>query len=96
MKLAYSQEAVADLVRLRTFIATHDPSAAARIGAELISRIDHLRQFPALGKSVAEAPQPETVRDFMIGKYVVRYTVHDHVLIVLRVWHHFEDRQGGS
>lgn len=92
MRLIYSQEAVADLVRLRAFIANHDPSAAARIAADLVSRIDHLCQFPAMGRSVDEAPQPDTVRDFTFGRYVVRYTVHDSALVILRIWHHFESR----
>ena len=96
MRLTYSQEAVADLVRLRAFISDHDPSAAARSAADLITRIDHLCQFPEMGRSVAEAPQPETVRDFTFGKYVVRYTVHDSALVILRIWHHFESRQGST
>ncbi|HET9047480.1 MAG TPA: type II toxin-antitoxin system RelE/ParE family toxin [Chiayiivirga sp.] len=96
MKLIYSQEAVADLVRLRSFIATHDPSAAAHIASDLVSRVDHLCQFPAMGRSVAEAPQPDTVRDFSFGKYVVRYTLHDSALVILRIWHHFESRQGST
>ena len=96
MRLTYSQEAVTDLVRLRAFISDHDPSAAARIAADLITRIDHLYQFPEMGRSVAEAPQPDTVRDFTFGKYVVRYTVHDSALVILRIWHHFESRQGST
>ena len=96
MRLIYSQEAVTDLVRLRAFIATHDPSAAARIAADLVARIDHLCQFPEMGRSVAEAPQPDTVRDFTFGKYVVRYTVHDGALVILRIWHHFESHQGST
>ena len=96
MRLTYSQEAVADLVRLRAFISDHDLSAAARIAADLITRIDHLYQFPEMGRSVAEAPQPDTVRDFTFGKYVVRYTVHDSALVILRIWHHFESRQGST
>jgi len=92
VKLSYSHEAVNDLIRLREFIATHDPAAAARIAADLISRIDHLCKFPEIGRNVAEAPQPDTVRDFIIGKYVVRYSVHDRALVILRIWHHFENR----
>lgn len=96
MRLVYSREAVADLVRLRTFIASHDPAAAARIAADLIARIDHLCAFPEMSRSVAEAPQPDTVRDFVFGKHVVRYTVHGSALVVLRIWHHFEDRSGSG
>lgn len=96
MRLVYSREAVADLVRLRAFIASHDPAAATRIAADLIARIDHLCAFPEIGRSVAEAPQPDTVRDFVFDKYVVRYTVHGNALVVLRIWHHFESRPGNG
>ena len=92
MRLAYTQEAVADLVRLRSFIAEHDPAAAARIARDLVARIERLRSFPDMGRNVAEAPQPDLVRDFVFGPYVIRYTVHADALIVLRVWHHLENR----
>ena len=94
MRLVYSQEAVADLIRLRQFIADHDPTAAARIAADLLARIDNLCSFPEIGRPVPQAPQPDTVRDFIFGKYVVRYTLHDKALVVLRVWHHYENRAG--
>ena len=94
MKLVYSQEAVADLNRLRQFIADTDPSAAARVAADLLVRIDNLCSFPAIGRPVPQAPQPDTVRDFIFGKYVVRYTLHEHALVVLRIWHHYENREG--
>lgn len=91
MKLVYSQDAVGDLVRLRAFIAENDQTAAARIAAELVARIDGLRAFPEMGRSVSHAPAPDSVRDFIFGKYVVRYTVHQTALVVLRIWHHYEN-----
>ncbi len=93
MKLVYSEESVADLVRLRTFIAEQDPSAAARVAAELIARIENIRLFPEIGRSVALAPDPKIVRDAVFGKYIVRYTAHTDAVVILRIWHHYEDRQ---
>ena len=92
MRLLYSPEVVADLTRLRAFIAEHDPAAAGRIAVELISRIDRLCEFPTMGHGVAEASDTEAVRDFAFGHYVVRYSVHETALVVLRIWHHREDR----
>ena len=92
MRLSYSQEAVADLIRLREFIAGHDPAAAARIAAELVARISQLCAFPEIGRNVPEAPQPDTVRDFISGRYVVRYTLHGDALVVLHIWHQVENR----
>ena len=95
MKLIYSVEAVSDLIRLREFIAEQDPAAAARVAEELLARIEHLLLFPALGKKVPQAPDPETVRDAVFGNYVVRYTILPSAVVVLRLWHHFESRSAG-
>lgn len=84
MKLVYSPEAVADLVRLRE---------VARIAAELVTRIGNLCDFPHMGQSVAQASPPAVVRDMVFGNYVVRYSVHTEVLVVLRLWHQKEDHQ---
>jgi plasmid stabilization system protein ParE len=92
VKLVYSEDVVGDLVRLRAFIAEHDPGAAARIAAGLIERMEHLCEFPAIGRRVEHSPDPEAVRDVVFGKYVVRYLVHGDTIAVLRIWHHFEDR----
>ena len=96
MKLIYSQEAVADLARLRDFIATHDPSAASRIAADLVTRINGLCAFPEIGRSVSQAPVPDSIRDFVFGKYIVRYTVHGSSLVILRIWHHYETSRGST
>lgn len=96
MRLVYSQEAVADLVRLRTFIANNDPAAATRVAADLVTRIDSLCAFPEIGRSVSQAPEPDAIRDFIFGRYVVRYTVHGTAVVILRIWHHYESRQGST
>ncbi|HUE93319.1 type II toxin-antitoxin system RelE/ParE family toxin [Pseudomonas sp.] len=93
MRLVYSEEAVADLVRLRAFIAEKDPLAATRVAAELIARIESLRLFPAMGRVVELAPDPKAIRDAIFGKYVIRYTTHTETVVILRLWHHFEDRE---
>lgn len=92
MRLAYSGDAVADLVRLREFIAETDPAAAARVAKVLIARVSQLREFPMMGRAVALAPDPESVRDMTFGNYVVRDAVTAEAVVVLRVWHRFEQR----
>lgn len=92
MKLVYSAEAIADLLRLRAFISEHDPTAAKRLAEELLARVGLLGRFPEMGKGVVQAPDPEVVRDAIFGRYVVRYSIHPSSIIVLRVWHQFESR----
>jgi plasmid stabilization system protein ParE len=90
VKLVYTDEAIDDLKRLREFIAMHNPTAAARIATELVGKIELLPDFPKMGAPVEMAPVPDSVRDMVFGKYVVRYSVHASAIIVLRVWHGLE------
>jgi len=92
MSLFYTDAAIADLERLRMFIAEKNPAAAQTVGSELASRVESLLVFPNMGTRVETAPDPEAVRDFVFGKYIVRYAVHGGVVGVLRVWHHLENR----
>lgn len=92
MRLVYSEQAVADLERLRVFIAQHSPEAASRIGGELVERIEHLKLFPEMGRRVEQAPDPDTVRDAIFGNHVVRYVFYRQTVAILRVWHHYEFR----
>ena len=90
MKLVYTDEAVEDLKRLREFVAVHNPSAVGRIATELVSKIELLPGFPRMGTPVEMAPVPDSIRDMIFGKYVVRYSVHVSAIIILRVWHELE------
>lgn len=93
MKLVYTQDAVADLKRLRAFVSQWNPDAARQIAAELIARIEHIRTFPEMGRRVIEAPDPDVIRDAIFGRYVVRYALHRNGVAILRIWHHREDRE---
>lgn len=88
MKLVYTDEAIEDLQRLREFIAIHNPSAAGKIAAELVGKINLLPDFPKMGTPVEMAL--DSVCDMVFGKYVIRYSVHASVIIILRVWHELE------
>jgi plasmid stabilization system protein ParE len=92
VKVAYSEQALRDLVRLRSFIAEENPGAAARIAAGLVERLENLGRFPHLGRAVGPALGPDALRDVVFGNYIVRYAPRADVVIVLRIWHHHEDR----
>jgi Plasmid stabilization system protein len=92
MNIEYSLDAVSDLRRLREFIMQNNPAAAARIGAELLSRIENLALMPLMGYPVQTAPDPETIRDMIFGNYIVRYAVTPKRILILRLWHHYENR----
>ncbi len=92
MKITYTPEAIGDLIRLREFIESKNPQAAQRIAKDLIKGIKQLKSFPLIGVEVEEAPDPEMVRDLIIGNYIVRYLVYSNEVHILRIWHHKERR----
>ena len=91
MNVRYSREAVNDLRRLREFIEVKNPRAAKKAASTLLKGIAQLKDFPLLGTKVDRAPNPEAVRDLVIGNYLARYLVHETELYVLRIWHQKED-----
>ena len=90
MKLIFSRAAVHDLVRLRDFIAQHSPEAAQRIAQRLRGATQGLVDTLQIGRPVAD--MPGEIREFVFGKYVVRYKVRQQYLYILRIWHGKEDR----
>ena len=92
MNISYSPEAVEDLQRLREFIEVKNPQAARKAATSIINGINQLKSFPLIGTEVALAPDPEAIRDIVIGKYIARYLVFENDIYVLRIWHHKENR----
>ncbi len=92
MKLSYSREAISDLIRLREFIASKNPDAAQKIARSIKKGIAQLKTFPYLGVEVELAPDPEMIRDLIVGNYIVRYLIHSKHIYILRIWHHKEER----
>lgn len=90
MKLQFSRAAITDLIRLRAFIAEHNPTAAQRISKNLRGAITNLVDMPRIGRPV------ENIRgeicELIFGRYVVRYEIRGDFLYILRVWHGKEDR----
>ena len=90
MRLIFSRAAVRDLVRLREFIAKHNPDAAKRVSQRLRGAINGLVNNPQIGRPVPDLPGE--IRELIFGKYIARYEVRTNSLYVLRIWHGKEDR----
>jgi plasmid stabilization system protein ParE len=90
MKLSYSPESINDLMRLREFIEIKNPQAAKRIAKSIKKGINELKSFPYIGVKVEKAPNPDLVRDLIIGNYTARYLIRPKEITILRVWHHKE------
>jgi len=92
MKISYTPEAIGDLIRLRQFIEQKNPQAAKRIASAIQKGIKQLKTFPNIGVEVEEAPNPEIVRDLILGNYIIRYLLKTNEVLILRLWHHKENR----
>ncbi len=84
MRLEFSASAVRDLIRLRDFIAAHNPEAAERTSLRLRQAIGKLVIHPDRGRPVLEL---ENVRELVAGNYVVRYSRSEDAVFILRIWH---------
>ena len=90
MKLSYSTESINDLIRLRKFIEVKNPQAAKRIATLIKKSINELKSFPYIGVKVEKAPNPDLVRDLIIGNYTARYLIRPKDITILRIWHNKE------
>ncbi len=84
MTIKFTRSAQQDLIRLREFIAAKNPQAAQRIGQRLRQSIQKLIDQPEMGVSVEEIPD---LRDWISGDYIVRYTIIEKDIVILRIWH---------
>lgn len=91
MKIDYTRDAIEDLVQLREFIAAKDRAAAERYAKSLKEGIGRLADQPSLGHPVHYAPEPENIRDLVVGNDIARYALLDDRIIILRIWHQREN-----
>ena len=95
MKLIVSPEAIADLERLRAFLADKNPAAAQRAAAAIIGAIQSLDMFPDRGHPTSTADVRELIVPFGSSAYVLRYAhaARADEVIILRIWHGREQRE---
>ena len=88
-----SPTALSDLVRLRNFIAPHNPDAARRAAESLKKAARLLAEQPGLGKRLQGRADRELMVPFGQRGYAVRYRLDGETIVVLRIWHSLEDRR---
>jgi plasmid stabilization system protein ParE len=95
LKLTVSPVALADLERLRTFLADKNPDAASRAVSRIIRAIDSLHVFPDRGRPVGSEGMRDLLVPFGRSVYIVRFV---HVaqraeVVIVRIWHGREQRE---
>ena len=86
MKIAWSPEAIDDLVSLRAYIAEDNPAAARRTVQHLVESIEQLLpDNPRIGR----AGRVPGTRELVIPKtpYIVPYRIQRATIQILRVYH---------
>ena len=87
-KVIWSDEAIADLGAVVTYIAGDNRSAADNFGRKIFEHTRMVGEFPQAGRMVPEERNPN-VREIIVEPYRVIYELNANGLTVdiLRVWH---------
>jgi plasmid stabilization system protein ParE len=87
-KVIIAPSAQSDLADIVRFIARHNPDAAARLGFELITRVENLASFPEIGRVVPEFRR-WNLREIICRSYRVIYRLEpeNQRIQVVRFWH---------
>jgi plasmid stabilization system protein ParE len=93
MRLEWSAAALADLDRFAAFLHEHQPTLAAIVAQEILTKARVLEEQPHLGYPIGGHGQyRQIVLEVLRAKYIFRYRVADDRLVILRVWHGREQR----
>jgi toxin ParE1/3/4 len=83
MRIVWTERAVANLREIETHIAQERPAAAQRVAVHLLGSIEHLAEFPLLGR-----PGPRSgMRSLIVPPYIISYRVRAKALQILSIWH---------
>ena len=83
MIIVWSPTAVGDLAHVRSYIAQHDPGAAATVGRRIIESIENLRRFPSMGRP---GRVPHTRELVVTGTpFIVPYTVAENRIEIIAI-----------
>jgi plasmid stabilization system protein ParE len=91
MRIVWSTAAWADVDRLHSFLAEYDIDAADIVFDALARSPEALLEFPRRGPRLSEF-DPREVREFRVGRYLLRYELADMDILVLRFFHAKEER----
>lgn len=71
-RIVWTETAAEDLRGIVEFIATGSPDAARRLAEAILAKIEHLQQFPRMGRAVPEKGDPN-VREVILSPYRIIY-----------------------
>ena len=95
VNLKFLPAAAHDLARLRLFVESKNPDAAARIVQRLYVAAESLLRSPELGRPIKETPLRKLTIRVRRSAYVMHYRVSQEgdAIIITRIWHGRERRE---
>lgn len=89
MQIVWTEQALSDLAEIEHYIEQDKPEAARRVAAHLWSSVEHLAEFPQLGRP----GRRPGMRELIVPPYIVSYRVRKDRLEILSLWHGRRERQ---
>lgn len=86
MKILWTDPALEDLRSIHTYIARDALAYADQFVARIITAVDHLQEFPEMGRIVPEA-QLSHIRELCYQRYRIIYRVETERVAVLTIVH---------
>ena len=86
MKVTYTEEAVADIVEAITYLNERNPTAAAKLDADIARCIERLADLEFDGP-VSRLRSGAVVRSWGVPPFRVYYQRHADELVILRIYH---------
>ena len=86
MKVNYTQEAVADIVQAITYLSERNPTAAAKLDADIAQCIERLADQEFEGP-VSRLRSGAVVRSWGVPPFRIYYQRHPDELVIVRVYH---------
>ena len=86
MKIAYTEEAVADIVEAISYLKERNPTAAVRLDAEVTRCVERLADRDFDGP-VSHLRSGVVVRSWGVPPFRIYYQRHPDELLILRVYH---------
>ena len=89
MRIVWTDDAVANLEAIFTYVSAFNPAAAGALANRLIAVADSMATFPHRGRDVGGGRREMTT----VWPYILRYRVDGDTLIILRVRHGARDEE---
>jgi plasmid stabilization system protein ParE len=86
LKVTYTEDAVADIVQAITYLKERNPTAAAKLDAEIARYVERLadREFEG---PISRLRSGAVVRSWGAPPFRIYYQRHPDELVILRVYH---------